>query len=66
MLGFTITGTDKFKLSKLGLEKAEEPEIKLPTFTGLKRKQGNSRKTSTSVSLNEKKRSEKQRRKGKI
>ena len=25
---------------KLGLEKAEEPEIKLPTFTGSKRKEG--------------------------
>jgi len=36
---------------KLGLEKAEEPEIKLPTFAGSQRKQGNSRKTSTSVSL---------------
>ena len=36
---------------KLGLEKAEEPEIKLPTFTGSYRKQGNSRKTSTSDSL---------------
>ena len=33
------------------LEKAEEPEIKLPTFTGSQRKQGNSRKTSTSVSV---------------
>ena len=30
--------------------KAEEPEIKWPTFTGSWRKQGNSRKTSTSVS----------------
>ena len=36
---------------KLGLEKAEKPEIKLPTFTGLWRKQGNSRKTSTTASL---------------
>ena len=35
----------------LGLEKAEEPGIKLPTFVGSQRKQGNSRKTSTSVSL---------------
>ena len=35
----------------LGLEKAEEPEIKLPTFTGSWRKQGNSRKISTSASL---------------
>ena len=29
---------------KLDLEKAEEPEIKLPTFIGSWRKQGNSRK----------------------
>ena len=36
---------------KLGLEKAGEPEIKLPTFFGSQRKQGNSRKTSTSASL---------------
>ena len=34
-------------MSKLGLEKAEEPEIKLPTFMGSQRKLGNSRKTST-------------------
>ena len=31
--------------------KAEEPEIKWPTFTGSWRKQGNSRKTSTSAPL---------------
>ena len=36
---------------KLGLEKAEEPEIKLPAFTTSERKQENSRKTSTSVSM---------------
>ena len=36
---------------KLDLEKVEEPEIKLPTSTGLSKKQGNSRKTSTSASL---------------
>ena len=35
----------------LGLEKAEESEIKLPIFAGSQRKQGNSRKTSISVSL---------------
>ena len=34
---------------KLGLEKAEEPEIKLPTFIGSQRKQENSRKTATSA-----------------
>ena len=36
---------------KLGFEEAEEPEAKLPTFVGSWRKQGNSRKTSTSASL---------------
>ena len=35
----------------LVLKKAEEPEIKLPTFTGSQRKQRNSSKTSPSVSL---------------
>ena len=40
-----------FQIFKLDLEKAEKPEIKLPTFTGLWRKQGNSRKTSTTASL---------------
>ena len=38
-------------MSKLDLEKSQEPEIKLPTFTGSQRKQRNSRKTSTSASL---------------
>ena len=33
---------------KLVLEKAEEPEIKLPTSAGSWKKQGSSRKTSTS------------------
>ena len=36
---------------KLVLEKAEEPEIKLPTSTGSSNKQENSRKTSTSALL---------------
>ena len=36
---------------KLNLEKAEELEIKLPTFVGLWRKEESSRKTSTSASL---------------
>ena len=35
----------------LDLEKAEEPEIKLPTFTRSQKKQKNSRKTPTSASL---------------
>src|SRR5574341_609939 len=36
---------------KLVLEKAEEPEIKLPTFTGSWKKQEGSRKTSISALL---------------
>ena len=36
---------------QLDLEKAEEPEIKLPTSVGLLKKQENSRKTSTSALL---------------
>ena len=36
---------------KLDLGKAEEAEIKLPTFVGSLKKQENSRKTSTSASL---------------
>ena len=35
----------------LDLEKAEEPEIKLPTSVGSSKKQESSRKTSTSASL---------------
>ena len=34
----------EFQMYKLGLEKAEEPEVKLPTSTGSQKKQGNSRK----------------------
>ena len=36
---------------KLDLEKAEEPEIKLPTFAVSEKKQDNSRKYSASTSL---------------
>ena len=36
---------------KLGLEKAEEPDIKLPTSVGLSKKQESSRKESTSALL---------------
>ena len=38
-------------MSKLDLEKAEEPEINLPTSAGLSKKQESSWKTSTSVLL---------------
>ena len=33
-LCFTSTWTESFQMYKLGWEKAEEPEIKLPTFIG--------------------------------
>ena len=36
---------------KLGLEKAEDPEIKLPAFIGSKKKQESSRQTSISTLL---------------
>ena len=50
-LGFNSMWTEKFQMYKLGLAKAEEPEIKLPSLIGSQRKQGNSRKTPTSASL---------------
>ena len=49
--GFSIMWTKNVQLFKLGLGKAEEPEIKLSTFTVSYRKHENSRKTSTFVSL---------------
>ena len=47
--GFSNTWTVNFQMFKLVLEKAEEPEIKLPTSVGSSKKQENSRKTSTSA-----------------
>ena len=49
--GFNSTWTVNFQMFKLDLEKAEEPEIKLPTFTGSSKKQESSRKTSISALL---------------
>ena len=40
-----------FQMFKLDLEKAEEPEIKLPTSAGSSKKQESSRKTSTAALL---------------
>ena len=40
-----------FQMFKLDLEKAEEPEIKLPTSTGSSKNHKSSRKTSTSALL---------------
>ena len=49
--GFSNTQTMNFQMFKLVLEKAEEPEIKLPTSDGSSKKQGSSRKTSISALL---------------
>ena len=51
MLGFSIMQTKNFQMSKLGLEKEEEAEIKLPAFIVSQRKLGSSTKISISVSL---------------
>ena len=42
-LGFSSMWTENFQMFKLDLEKAEKPEIKLPTSTGSSKKQGNSK-----------------------
>ena len=49
--GFNCTRTENFQMFKLHLEKAEEPEIKLPTPIGSSKKRESSRKTSTSALL---------------
>ena len=48
---FNRTWTEKFYIFKLDLEKAEEPEIKLPTSAGPSEKQESCRKTSISALL---------------
>ena len=49
--GFSNTWTMNFQMSKLVLEKVEEPEIKLPTSAGSWEKQESSRKTCISALL---------------
>ena len=49
--GFSNTWTVNFQTFKLVLEKAEEPEIKLPTSAGSSKKQESSRKISISALL---------------
>ena len=48
---FKSMWTVNFQMFKLDLEKAEEPEIKLPTSVGSSKKQESSRNTSTSALL---------------
>ena len=50
-LGFDSTRTENFQVYKLDLEKAEEPEIKLPISAGSWKKKESSRKASISVLL---------------
>ena len=49
--GFNSTWTMNFQMFKLVLEKAEEPEIKLPISAESSKKQESSRKTSISALL---------------
>ena len=49
--GFSSIWNENFQMYKVGLEKAKEPEIKLPTFVGSQRMQRNSRKILTFASL---------------
>ena len=48
---FNSTLTMNFQMFKLDLEKAEEPEIKLPTSVGSQKKQESSRKTSALLTM---------------
>ena len=49
MGSFNSMWTKNFQIFKLDLEKAEEPEIKLPTSAGSSKKHQSSRKTPTSA-----------------
>ena len=49
--GFNSMWIMNFQMFKIDLEKAEEPEIKLPTSAGSSKKQENSRKTSASFTM---------------
>ena len=49
--GLSNTWSVSFQMFRLVLEKAEEPEIKLPTSSGSSKKQESSRKTSISALL---------------
>ena len=44
-LGFSSMGSEDFHRYKLDLEKADEPDLKLPTFVRSQRNEDNSRKT---------------------
>ena len=49
-MGFSITWTENFQMFKLGLEKTRGTRDQIANIHWINRKQGNSRKTSTSVS----------------
>ena len=50
-LSFSSMWTENFQMYKMSFKESKEPEIKLPTFVGSWKKQGSSRKTSTSALL---------------
>ena len=50
-LGFSSTWIENFQMYKLVFQETAEPEVKLPTLTGSWRKEGNSRKTSVSLTM---------------
>ena len=50
-VGFSSTWNKNFQMYKLGLEKVEDLDIKLPTFVGQQIKQRNSINSSISASL---------------
>ena len=49
--GFSIMWTENFQIHKLASKEEDEPEIKLPTFTGSWRRQQNCRKITAFASL---------------
>ena len=50
-LGINTMWTKKFQMYKLDLEKAEEPEIKLPTYVDHRKSKGTPKKTSASLTM---------------
>ena len=50
-LGFSSMWTENFQMYKMDLERAEEPDIKLPTSVRSQKKHGDSKKPSPPASL---------------
>ena len=50
-LGFSSMWIENFQMFKLDLQKAEEPEIKLPTYARPSKKQGNLKKKKKNINF---------------